>query len=101
MATQTRVYTLAEVAEHRVANSWWIIIHGKVYDVTTFADVHPPPARRECFERGKDATSSFESVGHSGAAKAMMEDFYIGDISDSDKSVLDATSWRCRWFSEG
>jgi cytochrome b5 len=92
MASNTRVYSLAEVAEHRVSNSWWIIIHGKVYDVTTFADVHPGGRAALTKLGGKDATSSFEAVGHSGSSKSMMNDFYIGDISESDKTALEAQS---------
>ena len=29
---------------------------------------------------GKDATNDFEDVGHSSTARAMMDEFYIGDI---------------------
>lgn len=32
---------------------------------------------------GKDATDDFEDVGHSTSAKAMMEEFYVGDIDHS------------------
>ncbi|KAI7748257.1 hypothetical protein M8C21_000371 [Ambrosia artemisiifolia] len=30
--------------------------------------------------KGKDATDDFEDVGHSSTAKAMMDEFYVGDI---------------------
>lgn len=29
---------------------------------------------------GKDATDDFEDVGHSSSARAMMDEFYVGDI---------------------
>ena len=32
---------------------------------------------------GKDATDDFEDVGHSVTAKAMMDEYYIGDIDAS------------------
>lgn len=32
---------------------------------------------------GKDATDDFEDVGHSSSAKAMMDEFYVGDIDSS------------------
>lgn len=32
---------------------------------------------------GKDATDDFEDVGHSSSAKAMMEEFYVGNIDSS------------------
>ena len=32
---------------------------------------------------GKDATDDFEDVGHSTSAKAMMDEFYVGDMDTS------------------
>lgn len=32
---------------------------------------------------GKDATDDFEDVGHSTSARAMMDEFYVGDIDSS------------------
>lgn len=29
---------------------------------------------------GKDATDDFEDIGHSSTAKAMLDEFYVGDI---------------------
>ena len=34
-------YTTAEVSQHNMQNDCWIIIHGKVYDVTEFLSNHP------------------------------------------------------------
>lgn len=31
----------SEIAQHKTADSCWLVIHGKVYDVTTFLDKHP------------------------------------------------------------
>lgn len=31
----------AEIAQHKSAASCWIVIHDKVYDVTSFLDQHP------------------------------------------------------------
>jgi cytochrome b5 len=35
------VYNLAEVKKHIKEDDCWIIVHGKVYDVTKFLDEHP------------------------------------------------------------
>lgn len=31
----------AEIAKHNSPDSCWLVIHGKVYDVTKFLDQHP------------------------------------------------------------
>lgn len=31
----------AEIAKHNSPDSCWLVIHGKVYDVTKFLDKHP------------------------------------------------------------
>ena len=35
------------------------------------------------FVPGKDATDDFEDIGHSTSAKAMMDEFYVGDIDSA------------------
>lgn len=37
----TQQLTLAEVAKHKTAKDAWIVLHGKVYDVTSFLSSHP------------------------------------------------------------
>ncbi len=70
-------YTAAEVATHSNASSCWLILDGRVFDVTKFIPNHPggDAILRGC---GKDATQMFS--GHPASAKAMKEQFYIGDL---------------------
>jgi len=37
----TQQLSLAEVAKHKTAKDAWIVLHGKVYDVTGFLSSHP------------------------------------------------------------
>ena len=39
--TTSKVYTLEECSKHRSEKDCWLIIYGKVYDVTKFLDEHP------------------------------------------------------------
>lgn len=39
MATKT--YSLEEVKKHTTDKDCWLVIHGKVYDVTEFLEEHP------------------------------------------------------------
>lgn len=74
-----------ELAKHGNAQNCWLLIHGKVYDVTQYIAVHPGrmSITQGC---GKDATSLFEErpmgsqTPHSEAARMRLDDYYIGDM---------------------
>ncbi|KZV66454.1 hypothetical protein PENSPDRAFT_755719 [Peniophora sp. CONT] len=51
-----------EVATHNSRESCWIIVHGKVYDVTDFLDEHPGGSRIILKYAGKDATAEYEPI---------------------------------------
>lgn len=69
-------YTATEVATHKNGLSCWLILDGKVYDVTKFIREHTSDAiLRGC---GKDATQMFAK--HSESAREMKEKFYIGEL---------------------
>lgn len=58
----------------------WIVIRGKVYDITKFRDLHPGGEEVLLqYEKNHDATKDFDDVGHSDEAKKMRDDYYIGD----------------------
>ncbi|CAF2035896.1 unnamed protein product [Brassica rapa] len=80
MGGDGKVYTLAEVSQHTTNQDCWIVIDGKVYDVTKFLDDHPGGDEVILTSTGKDATDDFEDVGHSSTAKAMLDEYYVGDI---------------------
>ncbi|KAE8668774.1 Cytochrome b5 [Hibiscus syriacus] len=58
-------------------------IEGKVYNVTKFLEDHPGGDEVLLSANGKDASDDFEDVGHSSSARAMMDEFYVGDIDTS------------------
>ncbi|ESW12593.1 hypothetical protein PHAVU_008G125800 [Phaseolus vulgaris] len=80
MGGERMVYTLAQVSEHNNSKDCWLIIDGKVYNVTKFLDDHPGGDDVLLSSTGKDATDDFEDVGHSKSARAMLGDLYVGDI---------------------
>lgn len=80
-----KTFTLAEVSEHDTEEDCWLVLHEKVYDVTSFIPSHPggPAIISGC---GKDATASFESrpgseTAHSDTARTLLPSFYIGDLA--------------------
>ncbi|GFP93686.1 cytochrome b5 isoform e [Phtheirospermum japonicum] len=80
MASDPKVHVFEEVAKHNTVKDCWLVISGKVYDVTPFMDDHPGGDEVLLAGTGKDATNDFEDVGHSDSAREMMDKYYIGDI---------------------
>ncbi|KIW36472.1 uncharacterized protein PV06_11287 [Exophiala oligosperma] len=86
-----KVFTVPEVAMHNKKEDLFMIIHGKVYDCTDFADKHPAGHEILLEVAGKEASEAFEEVGHSEDAKAMLKDLFVGDcippVSQSNMSL--------------
>ncbi|KAJ9709387.1 hypothetical protein PVL29_001047 [Vitis rotundifolia] len=83
MASNLKIHLFEEVAKHNQTKDCWLVISGKVYDVTPFMDDHPGGDEVLLSTIGKDATNDFEDVGHRDATKDMMEKYYIGEIDPS------------------
>ncbi|XP_042511621.1 cytochrome b5-like [Macadamia integrifolia] len=83
MASDRKIYLFEDVAKHSQIKDCWLIISGKVYDVTSFMDDHPGGSEVLLSSTGKDATNDFEDVGHSDSAREMMEKYFIGEIDTS------------------
>ena len=78
---------LAEIAKHNSASDCWLLISGKVYDVTNAIGSHPGGPGTIINTCGTDATVAFSTKGrpsgnsHSPAAESMLTDYYIGDFN--------------------
>uniref|UniRef100_A0ACD5Z2P6 Uncharacterized protein n=1 Tax=Avena sativa TaxID=4498 RepID=A0ACD5Z2P6_AVESA len=75
-----KVYAFEEVRKHSDRKDCWLIMHGKVYDVTAFMEEHPGGDEVLLACTGKDATADFEDIGHSESAKEMMPQYCIGEV---------------------
>ncbi|NXX32142.1 CYB5B protein, partial [Nicator chloris] len=71
---------LEEVAKRNSSREAWLVIHGRVYDVTRFLAEHPGGEEVLLEQAGRDATESFEDVGHSTDAREMLKQYYIGEV---------------------
>ena len=76
-----RSIALAEVEKHVAPDDLWLVIAGKVYDVTAFMDDHPGGGEIMLNAAGKDGTDDFEDVGHSPNAYEQLKKFYIGEYA--------------------
>ncbi|KAM9757478.1 cytochrome b5 type B isoform 1-T1 [Dama dama] len=82
--TSVTYYRLEEVAKRNSPEDIWLVIHGRVYDVSRFLNEHPGGEEVLMEQAGGDATESFEDVGHSSDAREMLKQYYIGDVHPND-----------------
>uniref|UniRef100_A0A2N9FE06 Cytochrome b5 heme-binding domain-containing protein n=1 Tax=Fagus sylvatica TaxID=28930 RepID=A0A2N9FE06_FAGSY len=87
MPTLSKLYTMQEASEHNTKDDCWVVIDGKVYDVTSYLDEHPGGDDVVLVATGKDATDDFEDAGHSKSAKELMETFCIGELDTSSPAI--------------
>ncbi|KAI3735452.1 hypothetical protein L6452_14950 [Arctium lappa] len=80
MASDPKNFVFEDVVKHNKTKDCWLIINGKVYDVTPFMEDHPGGDEVLLAATGKDATDDFEDVGHSDDARDMMHKYYIGEV---------------------
>ncbi|KAG1504705.1 hypothetical protein G6F53_010342 [Rhizopus delemar] len=79
-----KLYSFEEVSKHNSREDLWMIIDGKVYDITKFQDEHPGGEEVLIDEGAKDATGPFEDVGHTDDARKLLEQYYIGDVDPAE-----------------
>lgn len=83
MTDASKTITSAELAKHTTASDCWMVIEGKVYNVTEFLDEHPGGEDVLLAEAGKDATEAFDDVGHSDDARHLLVPMLVGNIEAS------------------
>uniref|UniRef100_A0A7S3ECC1 Cytochrome b5 heme-binding domain-containing protein n=1 Tax=Rhodosorus marinus TaxID=101924 RepID=A0A7S3ECC1_9RHOD len=86
---ENKTFTWQEVAMHNTAESAWIAIRGKVYDVTTFLDKHPGGFELLLLCCGRDATDLFISY-HPFTDKPdqVLKKFEIGKVSTYEHATF-------------
>jgi cytochrome b involved in lipid metabolism len=92
-----RKFTSEQVSKHARLHDGWIIVHKRVYDITSFAKTHPgfnnagqvSTALAIARSLGKDATEEFTEI-HSLTAWKQLRDFQIGVLAreGEDASVI-------------
>ncbi|PKU63784.1 cytochrome b5 isoform X2 [Dendrobium catenatum] len=83
MEGDQKLHHFDDVSKHSATKDCWLIIHGKVYDVTPFMDEHPGGDEVLLAATKKDATNDFEDIGHSNQARELMDKYCIGKIDAS------------------
>ncbi|CAH0380974.1 unnamed protein product [Bemisia tabaci] len=88
MTEASTVFTMEKIKQLASKNRTIFVINNEVYDVSKFLDEHPGGEEVLQEHAGKDASETFEDVGHSSDAREMMVKFKIGELCESDKKAL-------------
>ncbi|KAL1882592.1 hypothetical protein Plec18167_003009 [Paecilomyces lecythidis] len=99
----SKEFTTSEVASHNTKKDLYMIIHDKVYDVTSFVDEHPGGEEVLLDVGGQDGTEAFEDVGHSDEAREILGPLEVGTLKRQVRSGSPALSthlkdWKFRWI---
>lgn len=83
-------YSWSEIRKHATKKSGWLVIEGKVYDITDYLASHPGGPQPILDWLGKDATQSFKTKGglgneHSDFAMNLLKKFLIGQVEKDYK----------------
>lgn len=82
----TATYTLEQVAEHAGEGDCWMVIEGKVYDISDYVPKHPTPPTVLLPWCGKEATEGMRTKGygrdHSPVAWDMLDAYQIGILTE-------------------
>ncbi len=88
------ILNMEEISKHNRQNDCWLLIDGKVYDITSYFGSHPGGDSTMSLTCGIDATAAYATrdpaakkssgnVKHSADAKNMLNDYYLGDLNQS------------------
>lgn len=88
------VLNMTEIAKHNTQSDCWLLINGKVYNITSYFGSHPGGSRTMSETCGKDATdayytqdpnatSSQTKSAHSSKAQSLLNNYYLGDLNQT------------------
>ncbi|KAI9785723.1 MAG: hypothetical protein M1839_008740 [Geoglossum umbratile] len=75
--------SLEEVSSHNTSIDAWVVVNGKVYDVTEFMPKHPGGAEIILRYAGKDATKAYNEVHGSSVIETLLQSKILGQIARS------------------
>lgn len=79
----------SEVQKHNTRDDCWVIIDGKVYDVTAFIDMHPGGANIIIANAGKDATKIFKPLHPPDALDILDDSKKLGPVDPATLPVVE------------
>ncbi|KFY15819.1 hypothetical protein V492_01748 [Pseudogymnoascus sp. VKM F-4246] len=80
-------YTSEQVAAHKHEDDLWIIVHGKVYDVTKYIPDHPGGDDILIEIGGADGSEEFDAAGHSDDAFDIAGGLLVGTLKMDENNM--------------
>lgn len=85
---------MTEISKHNIQSDCWMLINGKVYDITNYFGIHPGGSGVMDATCGKDATSAYNtkdpystssstSSAHSSGAVGLLGNYFIGNFNQT------------------
>lgn len=98
---------MQEVSRHNRRDDGWIVVDGKVYNITNFINNHPgwtnggqtSTVLAICRNLGKDATVEFRAI-HSAAAQSLLPQYLVGEVvglHSLPEDALEQVALCCDW----
>ncbi|KAL4805206.1 FMN-dependent dehydrogenase-domain-containing protein [Aspergillus unguis] len=79
-----KVFDAAEVAKHNTKESCWVILYGKVYDVTDFLSEHPGGSKIILKLSGQDATEEYDPIHPPGILEENLKpEAFLGTVDEA------------------
>ena len=68
------------MAKHNTDEDCWLIVDGKVYDVSEYVEFHPGGVESILSNAGGDSTKGFHGPQHGPSVVDHIRQYYIGDL---------------------
>lgn len=82
MPPNRRFVTPTEVANHNTPDDCWVVIEGKVYNLTDFIDIHPGGPLILKLNAGMDVTAIFKPLHAKGTLeKYIKPEWFVGELT--------------------
>ncbi|KAI8813727.1 acyl-CoA dehydrogenase/oxidase [Cladochytrium replicatum] len=87
-------FTAQQVAAHNTEKDCWIIVHGKVYDVTKFLADHPGGKKVLIKVAGTDASKQFDQFHSAAILQQWGPKLLVGDIGSAAPKTTEPVGYR-------
>ncbi|CAJ2509451.1 Uu.00g144770.m01.CDS01 [Anthostomella pinea] len=86
------MFSADEITKHGTPSSCWLVINGKVYDVTAYLDLHPGGAAILLKQGGQDATFEFRKIHSPDILQFLPKDICLGEVDPATVASLPLAS---------